>query len=203
MDVIKLVNLSKQGNREAFCELIKLYDKKVYLYMLKKTKDEELSREITQVAWIKAWKKIKRFQKKSTFSTWICKIAVNHFYDHYRKNKRYVYTEDLKVVHTGESDRDEYFWMKDHTPVHYKTSESPQGLRKLCLRELKTEIGKAMNKLSDDHKEVLTLSVCDELEYEQIADKLGCPVGTVMSRIFYARQKMRKELGEIKNEFAI
>ena len=194
---LKLVNLSKQGNRQAFNEIVLYYQERVYLFMLKKARNEDIAREVTQVAWIKAWKKIKTFQKNSKFYTWICRIASNYFYDHYRKNKRYVYAEDLKPVGDCPND-DPVFFLKKY--AHTKTTEDQQGLRSLCLKELREDIRSAKEKLSPEHKEVLELTIFEEMEYGEAADKIGCPVGTIMSRLYYARQHMQKHLYKTKKE---
>ena len=208
LDELKLVNLSKQGNREAFSQLVNSHSERVYLFILKKVRNEDLAKEVTQVAWIKAWKKIKKFQKNSKFSTWVCRIASNYFFDHYRKNKRYVYSEDLLtsdgIRENGLPSRgDNYAWLKKSIHAGQKLSEEPKGLKNICMKELAEEIENARQKLSPEHKEVLDLAVFQDLEYQEAADKIGCPVGTVMSRVYYARKHMKKELRRTKNELFI
>jgi RNA polymerase sigma-70 factor (ECF subfamily) len=81
--------------------------------------------------------------------------------------------------------------------VEYKTSQPPEVYEKMNLEELLPKIKKALSKLSEHHKEAFELSILEGLEYKEIAKKIKVPVGTVMSRIFYARQFMRKELSEV------
>ena len=206
-----LIKASQRGDTEAFTKLVELHDEKVYLFILKKSRNEDIAREVTQVAWTKAWKKIDSFRGDCKFSSWICRIAFNFFHDHYRKNKRFVYTEDL-LTPDSTSPADSFSggggtairWLENAMVVgQYKLTAEPKALKGLCMNELREEIEKAKNKLSPEHKEVVDLALFQGLEYQEAADIIGCPLGTVMSRLFYARKQMQKELRKVKYELSI
>ena len=78
--------------------------------------------------------------------------------------------------------------------VEYKTSQPPEVYEKMDFDEISPKIKEALSKLSEDHKKTFELSIFEGLEYKEIAEKLKIPIGTVMSRVYYARQHMRKEL---------
>jgi RNA polymerase sigma-70 factor (ECF subfamily) len=211
MEEEELIELSQNGDASAFSELVKKYNEKVYLFILKKSRNEDIAKEVTQVAWVKAWNKIDSFRGACRFSSWVCRIAFNFFRDHYRKNKRYVYMEDLLTPSvpspadnlTGSFDNQALRWLEKVCPTNYKLTTEAKGFKGLCMSELGNEIEKAKNKLSPEHRAALELAVFEGLEYQEAADKLGCPIGTIMSRVHYARKHMRKELKGIKNELSI
>jgi RNA polymerase sigma-70 factor (ECF subfamily) len=206
----ELVKLSQGGDTGAFSKLVEKHNQKIYLFILKKSRNEDIAKEVTQVAWVKAWSKIDTFKGACRFSSWVCRIAFNFFRDHYRKNKRYIYTEDL-LTPDAPSPADSFSgdcgcglkWLENVCLTNYKLTTEPEGFKGLCMSELSKEIEEAKNKLSPEHRRVLELAVFEGLEYQKTADIIGCPLGTVMSRLFYARKHMQKELKGIKYELSI
>ena len=105
--------------------------------------------------------------------------------------------EDLvRPLNTGRAESNLEQFLSNAACVEYKTSQPPEVYEKINLEELLPKIKKALSKLSEHHKEAFELSILKGLEYKEISKKIKVPVGTVMSRIFYARQLIRKELSK-------
>ena len=196
----QLVQLCRQDDCEAFDELISRVKPKLYSYILSKTKNESTADEILQIAIIKAWKNIKKYQGKNgaKFLSWMTKIAFNSYYDYFRRQKREVSFEEMNFNN----------WDKDGKK--HRTSDqleiklglvSEGPIREISLKELGAKIKKTFDLLSKEHKEVLELRELQELSCEEISQKINCPYPTVCTRLFYARKNAKKILSRIiKND---
>jgi RNA polymerase sigma-70 factor (ECF subfamily) len=145
--------------------------------------------DLAQDVFIKAWKALPKFEGRSAFFTWLYRIAHNVTYDWTRKKK-------ISVV--GEFE-DRIVNDTDPGAVAVpKVIDSPDV--SLERKEVKNKISEAIDALSSDHKEIILLKEVDGLSYQEIAESVGCSTGTVMSRLFYARKKLKEILGDIRND---
>ncbi len=184
----KLVALSKDSNAEAFEELIARHRDKIYARAFSMMRNEEEALDLSQEAWIKAWQRLKQFQGDSSFATWMTRIVINLCLDQIRRQKR-------KRAESIEQLDEELGGVERQMPV--VTVNPTAGMERA---ELRKRIDEAMQKLSDAHRTVLILHEFEELEYKQIATVMGCSIGTVMSRLFYARRRMASLLAGLKRE---
>jgi RNA polymerase sigma-70 factor (ECF subfamily) len=144
--------------------------------------------DLSQEAWVKAWQRLNQFQGDSSFVTWITRIVINLCLDHLRRQKRQK-TDSIEQMdeETGGVER--------QLPVI-----TPNPTEKLERQELRTRINRALDQLSEEHRTVLVLHEFEEMEYKEIAKTMGCSIGTVMSRLFYARRRMASLLAGLKKE---
>jgi RNA polymerase sigma-70 factor (ECF subfamily) len=171
-----LINKSKEGDTEAFEELI--FRSKDYLtkWIHKKTRCESQTEEIVQITYIKCWKNIKKFQGKSGFKTWACSIGRNLFIDEFRKRQK---RKELSIEEV-------------HDAYIYSRTSSNKGYEAMRSKDLKNILSNLLDELPKIHRDVLFSFAIEELTYQEISKKLGCSIGTIMSRLFYARKKAKK-----------
>jgi len=184
----KLVALSKEQNTAAFEELIFRHRDKIYARAFSMMRNEDEALDLSQEAWIKAWQRLKQFQGDSSFATWMTRIVINLCLDQIRRQKR-------KRAESIEKLDEELGGVERQMPV--VTANPTAGMERA---ELRKRIDEAMQKLSDAHRTVLILHEFEELEYKAIAEVMGCSIGTVMSRLFYARRKLASLLAGLKRE---
>jgi RNA polymerase sigma-70 factor (ECF subfamily) len=184
----QLVAASQDGGMEAFEELIFRHRDKIYARAYSMMRNEDEALDLSQEAWIKAWQRLKQFHGDSSFATWMTRIVINLCLDQIRRQKR-------KRAESIEKLDEELGGVERQMPV---VSVNPTA--GMELSELRQRIDQAMVKLSDAHRTVLILHEFEELEYKQIAKVMGCSIGTVMSRLFYARRRMASLLAAVKKE---
>ena len=184
----ELVKSAQKGDMAAFEELVARHRDKIYARAFSMLRNEEEATDLSQEAWVKGWQRLVQFQGDSSFATWMTRIVINLCLDQLRRNKR-VRTESIDEMNeeTGGVER--------QMPVI--TPNPTEGLER---GELRARIDKALGQLSYEHRTVLVLHEFEELEYKLIAKKMGCSIGTVMSRLFYARRKMAALLAGLKRE---
>ena len=184
----ELVKAAQGGDMAAFEELVARHRDKIYARAFSMLRNEEEATDLSQEAWVKGWQRLVQFQGDSSFATWMTRIVINLCLDQLRKNKR-VKSESIDEMNeeTGGVER--------QMPVI--TPNPTEGLER---SELRARIDKALGQLSYEHRTVLVLHEFEELEYKLIAKKMGCSIGTVMSRLFYARRKMASLLAGLKRE---
>jgi len=183
-----LVKWSQDQDPEAFEELIARHRDKIYARAFSMMRNEDEALDLSQEAWIKAWQRLKQFQGDSSFATWMTRIVINLCLDQIRRHKR-------KRAESIEQLDEELGGVERQMPV--VTVNPTAGMER---SELRKRIDEAMQKLSDAHRTVLILHEFEELEYKQIAKVMGCSIGTVMSRLFYARRRMASLLAAVKRE---
>lgn len=185
----ELVERCQKGDYSAFDELITLYRGKVYAMIYNMIRNDADSWDLAQDVFIKAWKALPKFEGRSAFFTWLYRIAHNVTYDWTRKKK---------ISSAGEFE-DRIVNDADPGAVAVpKVIDSPDV--SLERKEVKNKISEAIDALSSDHKEIILLKEVDGLSYQEIAEFVGCSTGTVMSRLFYARKKLKEILGDIRND---
>jgi RNA polymerase sigma-70 factor (ECF subfamily) len=178
-----LVSKAKAGDVAAFEQLIEAYQKKVYNLALRMTGNQEDAADLAQEAFIRVFRSISGFKEQSSFSTWIYRITTNVCLDEIRKRK------NRKVISI-----DEDIHMDDGEMKRQIVSDDPLPDEMAERAELRNIVNDAINSLPEDQKVVITLRDLNGLSYEEIAQVLGIPGGTVKSRINRARQALRNVL---------
>ena len=184
----QLVRAAKRGDMMAFEELVARHRDKIYARAFSMMRNEDEAMDLSQEAWVKSWQRLKQFQGDSSFGTWMTRIVINLCLDQLRRRKRQR-TESIEEMNeeTGGVER--------QMPV--VVTNPTAGLERA---ELRKRIDKALTQLSHEHRTVLVLHEFEEMEYKEIAKKMECSIGTVMSRLFYARRKMAALLANLKTE---
>jgi RNA polymerase sigma-70 factor (ECF subfamily) len=183
-----LVNAARHGELEAFEELVFRHRDPIYARAFSMTRNEDDAVDLSQEAWIKGWQRLGQFQGESSFTTWMTRIVINLCLDHLRRQKRHR-TDSIEELD------DEGGGVERQMPV--VTVNPTAGLERA---ELRKKIDEALDQLSAEHRTVLVLHEFEDLEYKEIAKTVGCSMGTVMSRLFYARRKMAGLLAEMRKE---
>ena len=183
-----LVRAAQQGDMVAFEELVARHRDKIYARAYSMMRNEEEAIDLSQEAWVKGWQRLKQFQGESSFGTWLTRIVINLCLDQLRKQKRQR-TESIEAM------SEESGGVERQMPV--VTTNPTAGLER---RELRQRIDRALNQLSHEHRTALVLHEFEDMEYKEIAKTMGCSIGTVMSRLFYARRKMAVLLGDLKKQ---
>jgi len=182
---IVLVQRAQQGDMAAYDELICRYQERVYATIYHMTANHEDANDLAQETFIKGHQALKSFKGDSSFYTWVYRIAVNKTINFLkqRKNKTHLSLNDLDF--NAENDPDLVALISDKTPR-----------RDIALSELQEKLNAAMLKLSEVHRLVVTLHDVQGLSHEEIGKIMDCNIGTVRSRLFYARQQLQAYLSD-------
>ncbi len=173
-----LVLRASKGNEQAFGELLEIYQTKVFNFVLGRVRNRETAEDITQEVMVKAYFNLPRLRQIGKFKSWLFSIANNHLRDMMRKTT-------LQMVDAeGEEPRREPY-IDQRSPIESVQKESRADL-----------IRKALTKLPQEQQDVLTLCDIEGMSYKEIAEVMKIPLGTVQSRIFYARRKLKEILTE-------
>jgi len=177
----EIVRLAKSGDKEAFGALFTAYREKVYAVACKYVRDREAALDIVQEAFLRAFRSIGNFKGDSLFYTWVVRIAINLAIDAGRRKHG-----------SGNIPFDKYVEGGDIKPVKKKPDQNPG--REAELSEMEQALTEAVEKLSENHRRVFLLHAVEEMAYKDIAKALKISIGTVMSRLHYARKKLRELL---------
>ena len=189
-----LVERVKQGDQRAFALLVAKYERRVQRLLSRLVRDSAEIEDITQEAFIKAYRALPQFRGESSFYTWLYRIAIN-------TAKNYLATKSRRPVTVGEfqgADDGEFFDLGDVV----EDNNTPDAV--LHSRQVAEAVNAAIEALPEDLKAAITLREIEGLSYEEIAQAMDCPIGTVRSRIFRAReaiaQRLRPLLGTKEDE---
>lgn len=182
-----LVKRSQAGDSRAFDALVTRYRGKVYAMTYHMIQNEAEAWDLSQEAFIKAWRALPQFKLDSSFYTWLYRIAHNVTYDWLRKKR---------ISGEGEFDdsRTEHKVAAGAEAVPHGDPSPDVALNRV---ELGQRIHEAIAKLSPEHQQVILLREIEGLAYEEIAQTVPCSLGTVMSRLFYARKKLQELLRDL------
>lgn len=183
-----LVRAAQKGDTDAFEELVARHRDKIYARAFSMMRHEDEAIDLSQEAWVKGWQRLAQFHGESSFATWITRIVINLCLDELRKQKRRR-TESIE-----EMDEESGGVERQMPAVTINPTE------RLERGELRQRIERALGQLSHEHRTVLVLHEFEEMEYKEIAKTMDCSIGTVMSRLFYARRKLATLLADLKNE---
>lgn len=176
-----------QGDTKAFDELVHKYYSKIYALTYNMTGNNTDAEDVAQEVFIKAHKNLKRFKGRSSFYTWIYRIAVNHTINHIKRRQRH-YQCSLDDVDRG-IERD---------PAFLELSSDSEPFRNAELSEIQKKLNDAIQQLSDKHRTVVVLHDIEGVPHDQIAKIMKCSTGTVRSRLFYARKQLQSYLEEFR-----
>lgn len=179
-----LVRRVQAGEVACFDQIVVKYRERIWGVIYHMTANREDAADLAQDAFIRAFQSINRFQGQSAFFTWLYRIAVNTTLNHLQKAKlrRFFSLEKIR-------DEDAASSLLDQLADPGDTSD-----RAACLSELQLKLNEAMQKLSIKHRTVVTLFEIDGLSHEEIAEITGTSVGTVRSRLHYAKQLLQADL---------
>jgi RNA polymerase sigma-70 factor (ECF subfamily) len=184
---LELVARSQAGETQAFNELVTRYRSRAFAMIYNMVRNDQDAWDLAQDGFIKAWKSIGRFRGQSSFYTWLYRILMNVAIDALRR----------KQIEGG-TEFDDSLGLKNIEPAAATAPKAEmQPAAKLSDKEIRARIDTAIQKLTPEHRAVITLRELDGLEYQEIADAMGCSIGTVMSRLFYARKKLQSMLRDV------
>jgi RNA polymerase sigma factor (sigma-70 family) len=180
-----LVKRARAGDLRAYDELVRRYQERIYATVYHMTANHEDANDLAQEAFIKGFQALKSFKGGSSFYTWVYRIAVNKTINFLkqRKNRAQMSLDDLDF--NAEHDPDLVALISEKTPR-----------REIDLNELQEKLNVALLKLSEPHRLVVTLHDVQGLSHEEIAEIMDCNIGTVRSRLFYARQQLQAHMSD-------
>jgi len=181
----ELVKRVQKGDKGAFDLLVLRYEHKIVNLVMRYVRDPEQALDITQEAFIKAYRALPRFRGDSAFYTWLYRIAVNTAKNYLAAQRRRPTDIELDL-----QDPDQY-----GLNAKLKETDTPEGV--MLSQELKNTLERAIAALPEDLRTAIILRELDGMSYEEIAQTMDCPVGTVRSRIFRARDAIGKKVGTL------
>jgi len=184
---IDLVTRSRTGDTAAFNELITRYRQRCFAMIYHMVRNEDDAWDLAQDGFVRAWRSLANFRGQSSFFTWLYRIMTNVSLDWLRKKRI-----------EGGQEFDDTVGLR-HVAPGAQTAPKPvmAPADRLADAEIRKRIDAAIARLSDDHRAVIVMRELEGMEYQEIADALGCSIGTVMSRLFYARRKLQDMLRDI------
>ncbi|MBA3387381.1 MAG: sigma-70 family RNA polymerase sigma factor [Verrucomicrobiota bacterium] len=183
-----LVRASQGGDTKAFDQLVSRYRTRVFGMIYNMVHSEQDAWDLAQDSFLKAWRSIGRFRGQSSFYTWIYRIVMNVTIDWLRKKQ---------VKGSGAEFNDEV-QLREIDPAS-QTVPKADALphQRMVHGEIRERIDQAISQLSPEHRAVILMKEIEEMQYHEIAEALGCSIGTVMSRLFYARKKLQNMLRDL------
>ncbi|NOZ23727.1 MAG: sigma-70 family RNA polymerase sigma factor [Planctomycetes bacterium] len=183
---IELVERCKRGDLHAYDELMRRHQDRVFNLVYRYVGDREDARDIAQEVFIRAFRAMRGFQGQAAVSTWLHRIAVNEVINHRRRAGA---KRRIRTVPIDRNDPDPEGRGSGDPP---DTSAEPSKI--MAEKEREQLIQDAINSLDDDHRAVVVLKDIEGYRYEEIAEIIGCPRGTVKSRLHRARLELREKL---------
>ncbi|MEM9025726.1 MAG: sigma-70 family RNA polymerase sigma factor [Verrucomicrobiota bacterium] len=180
-----LVSRVQEGDVSAFDILVARHRERLFSIIYHLTSNREDASDLTQDAFIKAFRSIQRFKGKSSFYTWLYRIAINTTYTYLKRNR-------LRRFFSLENAQDE---MSNSEIVEALTAKSKTD-KPTMIAELQEKLNDAMQTLSLNHRAVVTLFEIEGMSHSEIAEVMNCSVGTVRSRLHYAKQELQSVLKE-------
>jgi RNA polymerase sigma-70 factor (ECF subfamily) len=181
---VELVRLAREGDRQAFQELVERYQRKIYAMLYGMLHDPDAAWETSQDTFLKALRSLDQFKEQSSFYTWLYRIAVNLAIDYQRREGR-----------------------KPLLGVPDETVEAQAGLqddmrrddpfRRVGNRQIGERVRAAIDQLTPEHRAVILLREVEGLSYEEISRVMEIAKGTVMSRLHYARKRLQELLKDV------
>ena len=181
----QLVRRVQKGDKGAFDLLVLKYQHKIVNLVMRYVRDPDQALDITQEAFLKAYRALPRFRGDSAFYTWLYRIAVNTAKNHLAAQRRRPMDVELDL-----QDPEQY-----DLHAKLKETDTPEGMT--LSGELRETVERAIDGLPEDLRTAIILRELDGMSYEEIAQTMDCPVGTVRSRIFRARDAIGKKIGTL------
>ena len=187
---LALVRRAKRGDYRAFDLLVLKYQSRLVSIAFKYVKEIQLAEDISQEAFIKAYKAIDSFREESAFYTWLYRITAN-------TAKNYLVSKGRR----RESSISELSTLENEEQLVIVSHDSPDEI--LLAQELRNTLFNAVSSLPEDTRTALSLREFEGLNYEEIAKIMNCPVGTVRSRIFRGREALEDLISPVTNKFKV
>lgn len=184
MEIEELVRNAQNGKVEAFEQLVKLHEKKIFNIIYRMVNDYDAALDLTQDSMLKAYEHLNSFNNKSSFYTWIYRISINTCLDYIKKTKKIVSISLEQKIKLSNQDE-----------VEFEIEDARSNIEQ-CVEnnQLKAAINRAVKTLNNDYKTVIVLRDIQGFSYDEIAEILKLPVGTVKSRINRGREILKNML---------
>jgi RNA polymerase sigma-70 factor (ECF subfamily) len=181
-DEQKLVKKILNGNKKSFEELMRKYNLKIYNYILRMVRNEEVAVELTQEFFLKLYRTLSSYNFIFKFSTWSYRICYNMVIDHIRKNKMKISSIEDEIVKTQIKKK------------NLLESSTESGIYTLEKEEISKEIWTAIERIPCKYRELILLRYISGKKYNEIAEITDLPLGTIKNRIFKAKSLLREEM---------
>ena len=173
-----MVVLAQQGDRDAFCRLVDLYDKRLLYFVRRIVGETDEALDILQAVWLTVHRGLRKLKSQYAFRVWVYRIAhAQAVSELRRKSKRPVLIEDIETIQTP-----------DTTSVENEVFDNAELVHV------------ALQDLSVDHRRVLTLRFLEDMTNDEIAEVVGCSSGTIKSRLHYAKNALRRRIKELLDD---
>jgi RNA polymerase sigma-70 factor (ECF subfamily) len=180
-DEAELIERSSKGDSEAFGVLVERYQRRVVGVALAVVHNQDDAIELAQETFVRAYENLSKFESRSSFSTWLYRIAANLAIDFWRREGRHV------VLHGEDAE----------TEISKLPTATGDSFKEVSRSELSARLKQALEELTPEHRAVILLREVEGMSYDEISDVLQCPRGTVMSRLHYARTHLRNILKDV------
>ncbi len=180
---LEIVELCQIGKKEAFQELVKRYQKNVFALLYQLAPEWGDLNDLSQEVFIRVYRGVHNLRNPKIFKSWLNQIVLNLFYDELRKRPRRVKTVSMDQTYEDDSGENEF--IREVRDLKQKPDEV------ISSNETKNAIKKAMAQLPEQFRTAIVLRELQGLQYEEIAELLGCALGTVKSRIWRARERLQ------------
>jgi RNA polymerase sigma-70 factor (ECF subfamily) len=185
-EVQNLVSRAIEGDFDAFDQIMLLYRERLYGVVYNMTFNHEDAADLTQESFVKAFRSLSKFKRKSSFFTWLYRIGVNLTLTHLKRKKaRKFFSFDQLSDHKKSKD----------VLAEFSSSEK-SSVKTTLLNELHEKLNEALSKLSDKHRTIVVLFEIDGLSHKEIASIMKCTEGTVRSRLHYAKLQLQSLLSD-------
>ena len=182
-DEAELIERAKKGDTEAFGTLVERYQRRVIGVAMAVVHNQEDALELAQETFVRAFENVSKFESRSSFSTWLYRIAANTAIDFRRREGRHPTTRGEEA----------------ETEIQRLPSGLGDSFKEAQRNELRQRLNDALEELTPEHRAAILLREVEGLSYDEISEVMQCPRGTVMSRLHYARNRLReilKDLGQ-------
>ena len=185
-EVHRLVSRAIDGDFDAFDQIMLLYRERLYGVIYNMTFNHEDAADLTQESFVKAFRSLSKFKRKSSFFTWLYRIGVNLTLTHLKRKKARKFFSFDQLIDQNKS---------KNQSVEFSSSET-SSVKTTLLNELHEKLNEALSKLSDKHRTIVVLFEIDGLSHKEIASIMNCTEGTVRSRLHYAKVQLQSLLSE-------
>jgi len=185
-EVDTLVSSALHGDFTAFDRIMSMYKERLYSVIYNMTFNHEDAADLTQEAFVKAFRSLSKFKRKSSFFTWLYRIGVNLTLTHLKKKRARKFFSFDQIFNGEVSNRE----------VSDISSNERSSVKVTLLNELHQKLNEALSRLSDKHRTIVVLFEIDGLSHKEIAGIMKCTEGTVRSRLHYAKQQLQSHLSD-------
>ena len=182
------VVLAVKGDEKAYSDLTQKYQKPLYFHVCKMIRNPDFAEDLVQDIFLKAFKSLKNYKNDYALSTWLYRIATNHTIDYLRKKK----LETLSI-HADDSD-------DTHATIQLADEDSFTD-EPMIRRERKNKVHEAIDQLPEKYREVILKRHIEEKSYQEIAEEMDIPLGTVKAHIFRARELLYKYMKDTIQDY--